>query len=78
MSKTVIEIANGVQDLNHDIIEGVENNLIKKIPGWKVAMVRFYFTTNNQKFNIYCKNLRTNCPNHKNTAPWMKQDKSTK
>ena len=48
-------IVSGVQNLDEDIIEGVENNFVGKIPGWKKALVSFYskcirFNINN--FNL--------------------------
>jgi hypothetical protein len=35
-------IISGLQNLDKDIVEGVESNFVGKIPGWKKALVSFY------------------------------------
>ena len=43
MSNEMKKLVSGLQNLDKDIIEGVENNLVEKIPGWKKAMVSYYY-----------------------------------
>jgi hypothetical protein len=40
MSNQIKKIVSGLQALDKDIIEGVEKNMVERIPRWKKAMVR--------------------------------------
>lgn len=41
MTSYLLQIVNGLESLNEDIIEGVESVRVNKIPGWKTALVSF-------------------------------------
>ena len=58
MSALLQYILNGLRNLDNDIIEGVESNLVERIPEWKQTMVRsLLYILDESKTDKYYYNL---------------------
>jgi hypothetical protein len=71
----LMQIVSGLKALDQDVVDGVENNFVGKIPGWKMALVSF--TENILDLSITSLKYRLNYPKHENPSTKTTQNTST-